>query len=94
MPSTHNATVDLDRMMLLHSVIFGRRVDIGNTIWTEIWNCAKKRKGPLFFPNLITALCRRAGVVEEQFDEVVQGDAAITNKKLPKFFGSFCCLFF
>ena len=47
----------------------------------------QEKEGRLFFPNLITALCRRAKVMEEKFNEVVQGDAAITNKKLPKLMG-------
>ena len=86
-PSTHNATIDLERMMLLHSVINGRRFNLGKIIWYKIWNCAKKGKGSLFFLNLITTLCRKTGVVEDRYDEVVPGSHAITNRRILKLMG-------
>ncbi|KAL4331878.1 hypothetical protein GQ457_07G012620 [Hibiscus cannabinus] len=87
MPTSHHTTISLPRMLLLHSILFGRSMDVGKIIVEEIQACLKRPKSALLFPNLITALCRRKKVKEDRFDEIVSGISGITLEKLPSLMG-------
>ncbi|KAL4340536.1 hypothetical protein GQ457_08G037130 [Hibiscus cannabinus] len=87
MPTAHNTTVSFPRMLLLHSILFRRSIDVGKIIVEEIHACLKRPKSALIFPNLITALCRRKKVVEAKFDEVVSGILGNTKERLPMLMG-------
>ncbi|KAL4339198.1 hypothetical protein GQ457_08G023640 [Hibiscus cannabinus] len=87
MPTSHHTTVSLPRMLLLHSILFGRSMDVGKIIVGEIHACLKRPKSALIFPNLITALCRKKKVTEDKFDEIVSGISGITLEKLPSLMG-------
>ncbi|KAK8607550.1 hypothetical protein V6N13_053283 [Hibiscus sabdariffa] len=62
MPTSHNQTVDHKRLVLIHSIIFGNKFDVGEVIAKELSEVCKNDKGILAFPCLILALCRRHGV--------------------------------
>ncbi|KAH1096943.1 hypothetical protein J1N35_013864, partial [Gossypium stocksii] len=70
MPSTHNTIISKDRMLLLHSIIMRRRINIGRIIFREVYRCAKKNASSVNFPSLITALYRTARVPLNAFEDV------------------------
>ncbi|KAH1073320.1 hypothetical protein J1N35_025648 [Gossypium stocksii] len=41
-PSTPNATICKDRLLLLHSIIVGRKINVGKIIFCEIRRCAQR----------------------------------------------------
>lgn len=57
MPTVHTTTVRKERLLLLHSIMKGRKINVGQVIQDEVHNCAQKNSSSLIFPNLITALC-------------------------------------
>ncbi|KAK5845395.1 hypothetical protein PVK06_001577 [Gossypium arboreum] len=50
-PSTHNTTVTLDRMCLIHSIIKDRKIDIGAILYKEIAKCAARQTRTLVSDN-------------------------------------------
>ena len=88
LPTTHNTTVSVPRMLLLHSIIVGRQIDVGRIIHEQAHACLQRQTSPLLFPNLITALCRKKKVPESPNDEILPGISGITKAKLPKFLGN------
>ncbi|KAK8578812.1 hypothetical protein V6N12_069156 [Hibiscus sabdariffa] len=62
MPTSHNQTMDRKRLVLIHSIIFGTKFNVGEVIAQELSEACKNDKGILTFPCLISALCRRHGV--------------------------------
>ncbi|KAH1031305.1 hypothetical protein J1N35_043479, partial [Gossypium stocksii] len=50
-PSTHNTTVTLDRMCLIHSIFKGRKIDVGIILHQEIADYATRQTGILVFPS-------------------------------------------
>ncbi|PON59596.1 hypothetical protein PanWU01x14_158080 [Parasponia andersonii] len=60
LPTTHGKTVSKDRMLLLYSMLTGKSINVGRMIHSEIRACAARKSGALFFPSLITQLCRNA----------------------------------
>ncbi|KAE8688370.1 1-deoxy-D-xylulose 5-phosphate synthase family protein [Hibiscus syriacus] len=81
MPMSHNTTVLVKRLMLLHSIIYGRKIDIGELIFEQIHECPKRNRGNLLFPNLITALCKKNKVPEEPFEDFNKSNEGITKNK-------------
>jgi hypothetical protein len=73
MPTTHNETVNKARLVFLHCITAGQKINVGRIILQEIMNCpAKKSKeGMFYFPALyITELCKKILVPEMGRDEV------------------------
>ncbi|KAK8600054.1 hypothetical protein V6N12_049914 [Hibiscus sabdariffa] len=62
MPTAHNQTVDQKRLVLIHSIIFGTKFNVGEVIARELSEACKNNKGILAFPCLILALYRLHGV--------------------------------
>ncbi|KAE8695166.1 hypothetical protein F3Y22_tig00110733pilonHSYRG00282 [Hibiscus syriacus] len=87
MPTSHNTTVSCQRMLLLHSILTGRTIDIGKIIVEHAHLCLKRQASALVFPNLITALCRKKKVREEMFDEILSGIAGLNKAKIPMLLG-------
>ncbi|KAK5811459.1 hypothetical protein PVK06_026794 [Gossypium arboreum] len=56
-PPTHNFTMSNERMLLLHSIMIGRKINVGKIIFREVHRCVQKNAGTLNFPYLTTALC-------------------------------------
>ncbi|KAK8583418.1 hypothetical protein V6N13_022124 [Hibiscus sabdariffa] len=69
MPTSHNQTVDITRLLLIHTIITGYRVHIGEILAKELAAACANDKGILAFPCLISALCRRAAVPTSQGDK-------------------------
>ncbi|KAK8573060.1 hypothetical protein V6N12_029098 [Hibiscus sabdariffa] len=62
LPTSHNQTVDRTRLVLIHTIITGYRINVGEILAKELAAACSNDKGILAFPNLISALCRRAAV--------------------------------
>ena len=63
MPRTYIQIVSKERALLLHFIMQGRQINIGCIIQEEIYACAQKPAGSLWFPNLISNLCEMKGVI-------------------------------
>ncbi|GMN32299.1 hypothetical protein TIFTF001_044672 [Ficus carica] len=75
MPSTHDNTVNKDRVILLFAIVMGRKINVGDVINEQIGVCAGRQSGGLWFPSLITSLCLAQGVEissEEEKPKVAQ----------------------
>ena len=84
-PTTHIETINKDRLLLLHCILEGWRINVGQIIQREISACAFKPKGRLFSPSLITELCLRAGVDTNSDDEILSNTNAISTKAIKRF---------
>ncbi|KAK8600524.1 hypothetical protein V6N12_050377 [Hibiscus sabdariffa] len=69
MPTSHNQTVDRTRLLLIHTIITGYRVNVGEILAKELAAACANDKGILAFPCLISALCRRAAVPTSPSDK-------------------------
>ncbi|KAE8707640.1 hypothetical protein F3Y22_tig00110378pilonHSYRG00039 [Hibiscus syriacus] len=87
MPTSHNTIVSLSRLLLLHSMIVSRPIDVGRIIVQQVHDCLGKKASALVFPNLITALCHKKKVEENAFDEILPGLSGITRARLPLLLG-------
>ncbi|KAK9042651.1 hypothetical protein V6N11_017718 [Hibiscus sabdariffa] len=82
MPTSHTATASLSRLQLLHSILNGRSIDVGKIIVDEAYACLTRKSSPLLFPHLITALCRKKGVIESPEDLQKKGRLGITSESI------------
>ena len=78
MPTTHIQSVTKERALLLHSILQGRQINIGQIIHQEICACAQKPGGSLWFPNLISDLCEMRGVPMQDTEERLANKGPIT----------------
>ncbi|KAK8652444.1 hypothetical protein V6N13_126476 [Hibiscus sabdariffa] len=62
MPTSHNQTGYRTRLLLIHTILTGYRINIGEILAKELVAAYANDKGILVFPCLISALCRRAAV--------------------------------
>ncbi|KAK8659850.1 hypothetical protein V6N13_030042 [Hibiscus sabdariffa] len=62
MPTFHNQTVDRTRLLLIHTIMTGFRVNVGEILANELAAHCANDKGILAFPCLVSNLCRRANV--------------------------------
>ncbi|KAK8518027.1 hypothetical protein V6N12_033019 [Hibiscus sabdariffa] len=69
MPTSHNQTVDRTRLLLIHTIMTGYRINVGEILAKELAAACANDKGILAFPYLISALCRRAAVSTSQGDK-------------------------
>ncbi|KAK8701538.1 hypothetical protein V6N13_019925 [Hibiscus sabdariffa] len=69
MPTSHNQTVDRTRLLLIHTIITGYRINVGEILAKELAAACANEKGILAFPCLISALCRRAAVPTSPSDK-------------------------
>ncbi|PON70375.1 hypothetical protein PanWU01x14_080440 [Parasponia andersonii] len=58
LPTTHGKTVSKEHVSLLYSMLTGKSINVGRMIHREICACAARKSGALFFPSLITSMCR------------------------------------
>ncbi|KAE8661093.1 hypothetical protein F3Y22_tig00116939pilonHSYRG00213 [Hibiscus syriacus] len=87
MPTSHNTTVSLSRLLLLHSIMVSRPIDVGCIIVQQVHDCLGKKASALVFPNLITTLCRKKKVEENAFDEILPGLSGINRARLTLLLG-------
>ncbi|KAK8636834.1 hypothetical protein V6N13_064271 [Hibiscus sabdariffa] len=69
LPTSHNQTVDRTRLVLIHTIITGYRINVGEILAKELAAACSNDKGILAFPCLISALCRRAAVPTSPSDK-------------------------
>ncbi|KAK8685964.1 hypothetical protein V6N13_124992 [Hibiscus sabdariffa] len=69
LPTSHNQTVDRTRLVLIHTIITGYRINVGEILAKELATACSNDKGILAFPCLISALCRRAAVPTSPSDK-------------------------
>ncbi|KAK8667701.1 hypothetical protein V6N13_007849 [Hibiscus sabdariffa] len=69
LPTSHNQTVDRTRLVLIHTIITGYRINVGEILAKELDAACSNDKGILAFPCLISALCRRAAVPTSPSDK-------------------------
>ncbi|KAK8597324.1 hypothetical protein V6N12_065795 [Hibiscus sabdariffa] len=69
MPTSHNQTVDRTRLLLIHTILTGYRINVGEIMAKELAAACVNDKGILAFPCLISALCRRAAVPAHHGDK-------------------------
>ncbi|KAK9033239.1 hypothetical protein V6N11_018274 [Hibiscus sabdariffa] len=87
MPTSHTATTSLSRLQLLHSILNGRSIDVGKIIMDEAYACSTRKSSPLLFLHLITASCRKKGVLESPKDLEKKGRLGITSDSIPSLMG-------
>ncbi|KAK8974685.1 hypothetical protein V6N11_013151 [Hibiscus sabdariffa] len=69
MPTSHNQTVDRTRLLLIHTIITGFRINVGEILAKELAAACANDKGILVSPCLISALYRRAAVPTSHGDK-------------------------
>ncbi|KAK8666000.1 hypothetical protein V6N13_006153 [Hibiscus sabdariffa] len=69
LPTSHNQTVDRTRLVLIHTILTGYRINVGEILAKELAAACSNDKGILAFPCLISALCRRAAVPTSPSDK-------------------------
>ncbi|KAK8583967.1 hypothetical protein V6N12_068220 [Hibiscus sabdariffa] len=67
--TSHNQTVDRTRLVLIHTIITGYRINVGEILAKELAVACSNDKGILAFPCHISALCRRAAVPTSPSDK-------------------------
>ncbi|PNY17799.1 hypothetical protein L195_g014551 [Trifolium pratense] len=72
MPTTHNETLNKAHLVLLHCITAEPKVNVGKIIYQEIVNCSTRKttEDMLYFPCLITDLCKKNLVHVDGKDEV------------------------
>ncbi|KAK8525396.1 hypothetical protein V6N12_014088 [Hibiscus sabdariffa] len=68
-PTSHNQTVDRTRLLLIHTIMTGYQINIGEIIAQEIAEACQNDKGILAFLCIISALCQRATVPTSPADK-------------------------
>ncbi|KAK9001973.1 hypothetical protein V6N11_024666 [Hibiscus sabdariffa] len=68
-PTSHNQTVDRTRLLLIHTIMTGYRINVGEILAKELAATCTNDKGILAFPCFISALCRRAVVPTSHGDK-------------------------
>ena len=78
LPSTHDHTVNKNRVILLFAIVVGRKINMGDVISEQIGVCAGRQSAGLWFPSLITRLCLAQGVVVSNEEEKHKTSGPIT----------------
>lgn len=78
MPSTHLQTVSRDRAILLYCIVTGLKFNVGRIIYEEICGCAQKSSGYLWFPSLVSQMCKRSRVGFNDNEETLKVTGIIT----------------
>ncbi|KAK5775784.1 hypothetical protein PVK06_043724 [Gossypium arboreum] len=84
LPSTHNTTVNLDRMCLIHSIIKSRKFDVGAILHREIVECAAQQTCILVFPSLVMSLCQQTRIVPQEDEEIMENKGAINEASVER----------
>ncbi|EOY13860.1 Uncharacterized protein TCM_032548 [Theobroma cacao] len=62
LPTRHLNDVTKDRAILIHSILMGCKIDIGRVIDKAMTQTTQSKRESLWFPSMITAMCKQAGV--------------------------------
>ncbi|KAL4360668.1 hypothetical protein GQ457_04G023450 [Hibiscus cannabinus] len=80
MPTSHNQTVDRDRMVMIHAIFRGTKFNVGQVIAKQLFDACKTDRAILAFPCLISALCRAVEVPTCPRDKCTQFRKGCTKK--------------
>ena len=61
-PCSNKSDVRVERALLIHAIMSGKRIDVGKVIQNQIQIIANSVKNTLGYPHLITLLCEKAHV--------------------------------
>lgn len=62
MPTRRVFTVNQDRLFFTAAIMDGTPINIGRLLESQIRQCAARTPRELFFPSLITQICRQMGI--------------------------------
>ncbi|KAH1114224.1 hypothetical protein J1N35_007602 [Gossypium stocksii] len=82
LPSTHNTTINLDKMCLIHSIVKGRKIDVGAILHYEIADCVTWRTGILVFPLFVMLLCQQNGIMPCDDEEILDNQGSINEASI------------
>ncbi|KAI9101414.1 hypothetical protein K1719_023896 [Acacia pycnantha] len=69
LPTLYTQTISRDRAFLLYCLLEGNQIDVDVLIYEELFAALKSTTGNLWFPALITELCRNAEVIFDTSEE-------------------------
>ncbi|KAI9091619.1 hypothetical protein K1719_028062 [Acacia pycnantha] len=69
LPTLHTQTISRERAFLLYCLLEGKQIDVDALIYEELFTALKSTTGNLWFPALITELCRYAEVIFDASEE-------------------------
>ncbi|EOX94212.1 Uncharacterized protein TCM_003712 [Theobroma cacao] len=72
----HLNDVTRDKAILLHAIIFRMSINVGQVMFNNIVQAAHSPHDALWYPSLITALCKKMGVIRDK----------MKKSCIPKFF--------
>ncbi|KAL4383368.1 hypothetical protein GQ457_15G012800 [Hibiscus cannabinus] len=84
MPKSHNATMDMPRLLLIHAIMNGIKFNGGHVTAKEIYECRKSNEACMVFPYLIIPLYRQKRVPSRETDQYTPIWIAWTRKEYLK----------
>ena len=79
MRTSHFSDLTKEHLMLLYAIMTGKKINVGKIIFVEIQNSIRSERLGLYFPGLITDMCKEAGVRVESFEELIPPRRAIDH---------------
>lgn len=70
MPTTHDATLSIPRVVLVYCITKGIPLDLGKILVDTLRQTAAKPKGAMFCPGLVTRLCRASDLQPPANEEI------------------------
>jgi len=77
LPSTHDSLIQKKRAILLYCILEGKSINVGELIHSQLQLCAKRNCGKLWFPSLITRVCKIQGVPVDSNEPTVNAVAIV-----------------
>ncbi|KAI9086593.1 hypothetical protein K1719_031454 [Acacia pycnantha] len=88
MPTLHTQTISRERALVLYCLLEGKQINVDALIYKELFAALQSTTGNLWFPALITKLCRNVEVIfdssEERTDLLNHISVAIVQQILQK----------
>lgn len=78
MPTRHVFTVNQERLFFIAAIMDGTPINVGRHLESQFRQCAARTAGELFFPSLITQLCRLVGITSTAPGQGTYLDGTIT----------------
>ncbi|KAK8556343.1 hypothetical protein V6N13_064379 [Hibiscus sabdariffa] len=83
-PSTHNTTVNLERMCFIHSIMKRCKIYVCTIIDQEIVDCVTRSNGILAFPYLIMQLYQIKIIVPLEEEEVLDNKSPVNEASIER----------
>ncbi|KAK5802864.1 hypothetical protein PVK06_030492 [Gossypium arboreum] len=71
-------------MCLIHSIVKGRKFDVGVILHKEIADYATRQTGILIFSSLVMLLCQQRGIVPCVGEEVLENNGSINEASVER----------